>query len=476
MATKLEAVRAKGYIAEGDVRSLTSYFAVPKGSDDIRMVYDATASGLNDALWAPNFWLPSAEGLVEAMEVMSWMGDLDMGEQFLNFLLHPDLQQYCGIDLRPFAGDERKATLWLQWTRCMMGLRPSPYFTGQGTYYAEALVVSDPRDQTNPFHWQTVRLNLPGSDTYTPSLPWVSRLTATGDPAGTFSRYVDDLRTIGASEEHCWQVGHRLATYFAYLGLQVALPKLRAPAQHPGPWAGTIAFSCSAGVGVTCPLDKWTKAQRLLAELQLELDTQPSLQRKPLESLWGFLIHLMRTFPIITPYLKGMHLTLDGWRAHRDPEMWKTLGREEMELGDPTHYPDTAPLELLPAPRLASDVFCLLQLFADPTPPTRMVRCSHRKTAIYGFVDASSAGFGGSFALPDGSLFFRHGLWGRDADSISSNFPELSNLVDSVEDGVQSGELADTELFILTDNTTAEGCYYKGNSDNKKLFMLVLRL
>jgi hypothetical protein len=227
---------------------------------------------------------------------------------------------------------------------------------------------------------------------------------------------------------------------------------------------------------VTCPLDKWTKAQQLLAELQQELDTRPSLQRKPLESLRGLLIHLMRTFPIITPYLKGMHLTLDGWRAHRDPEMWKTLGREEMELGDPTHYPDTAPLELLPAPRLASDVFCLLQLFADPTPPTRMVRCSHCKTAIYGFVDASSAGFGGSFALLDGSLFFRHGLWGRDADSISSNFRELSNLVGSVEDGVQSGDLADTKLFILTDNTTAEGCYYKGNSDNKKLFMLVLRL
>ena len=91
-------------------------------------------------------------------------------------------------------------------------------------------------------------------------------------------------------------------------------------------------------------------------------------------------------------------------------------------------------------------------------------------------MDASTAGFGSSFALPDGSLLFRHGLWGCDADSASSNFRELRNLVDSIEDGVSSGELADSELFILTDNTTAESCYYRGNSDNKHLFYLVLRL
>jgi hypothetical protein len=67
MRSKLLGVQSKGYIASGEVRSLTSYFAVPKGPDDICLVYDATASGLNSWLWVPNFWLPSAEGLVEAM-------------------------------------------------------------------------------------------------------------------------------------------------------------------------------------------------------------------------------------------------------------------------------------------------------------------------------------------------------------------------------------------------------------------------
>ena len=37
------------------IKSYIKYFAVPKGEDDIRMVYDATANKLNDAVWAPSF-------------------------------------------------------------------------------------------------------------------------------------------------------------------------------------------------------------------------------------------------------------------------------------------------------------------------------------------------------------------------------------------------------------------------------------
>ncbi len=267
-----------------------------------------------------------------------------------------------------------------------------------------------------------------------------------------------------------------MATYYSYLGLQVALRKIRPPSQHPGPWAGTIAFSCAADVGVTCPEGRWLKAKSLLADLHASLASGLPLQCKPLESMRGFFIHLMHTFPIITLYFKGMHLTLDGWRANRDLEMWKLPPDlwEEM-LGDPIPLME-APSELAPAPCLASDVSCLVHLFDSPKPHTRMIRSTRRCVAIYGFVDASAAGFGGSFALPDGSILFRHGLWGHDADSVTSNFRELCNLVQSIEEGVASGKLANEELFIFTDNTTAEGCYYKGNSDSKPLFQLVLRL
>lgn len=41
---------------------------------------------------------------------------------------------------------------------------------------------------------------------------------------------------------------------------------------------------------------------------------------------------------------------------------------------------------------------------------------------------------------------------------------------------MHSGDLLETELFLVTDNTVAESAYYKGNSPNPHLFSLILRL
>ena len=55
---KVIPVRRMGYIETGEVCSLAHYFHVPKGPDDIRMVYNGTGCGLNASLWAPHFGLP----------------------------------------------------------------------------------------------------------------------------------------------------------------------------------------------------------------------------------------------------------------------------------------------------------------------------------------------------------------------------------------------------------------------------------
>jgi hypothetical protein len=95
------------------------------------MVYNALVSGFNDCLWVPTFFLPSMEALVDQMDQDSWMGDLDMGEQFLNLPIHPALQQYCGINLQPYLGRDQQQTMWWCWARCMMCLKSSPYFAVQ---------------------------------------------------------------------------------------------------------------------------------------------------------------------------------------------------------------------------------------------------------------------------------------------------------------------------------------------------------
>lgn len=103
MRQKLEKVRRLGYIVTGVVKSLTSYFAVPKGESDIRMVYDGTKSGLNGSIWAPWFALPTIETHLRFVGPDSFMGDMDIGDMFHNFMLHEDLRQVAGIDLTPFS-------------------------------------------------------------------------------------------------------------------------------------------------------------------------------------------------------------------------------------------------------------------------------------------------------------------------------------------------------------------------------------
>jgi hypothetical protein len=51
------------------VKSFIKYFAVPKGEDIIRMVYDATANKLNKAVWVPTFWLLTIVTLVQTSGV-----------------------------------------------------------------------------------------------------------------------------------------------------------------------------------------------------------------------------------------------------------------------------------------------------------------------------------------------------------------------------------------------------------------------
>ncbi len=95
--------------------------------------------------------------------------------------------------------------------------------------------------------------------------------------------------------------------------------------------------------------------------------------------------------------------------------------------------------------------------------------------AYYGFGDASSGGFGLTVARPDG-LYGHFGIWGKDAKDQSLNYCKLRNLVKTVEEQVKEGYLKGGELWLFTDNATAEGCSFRGGSSSKLLHKLVLHL
>jgi hypothetical protein len=73
------------------------------------------------------------------------------------------------VDLVLYFGNGE--VLWECWARAAMGLKSSPYQAVQAVLVAKDYVLGDHQDSNNDFRWDKVRLNLPGSVGYDPSLP-----------------------------------------------------------------------------------------------------------------------------------------------------------------------------------------------------------------------------------------------------------------------------------------------------------------
>jgi hypothetical protein len=292
------------------------------------MVYDASVSGLNDGIWVPRFPLPTIRTHLRAVEEGTYMADSDVGEMFLNFILHSELRALCGVDLTKYgdlAQGEFETVTWEVWQRAAMGLKPLPYQAVQGMMVAEELIKGDPDDPTNPFRWDEVRMNLPGSPGFNPALPWVSKIRwDDNNIACDIVIFVDDLRVTGPTKNECWKAGQRGAQILNHLGLQDAPRKRRNSSQAPGPWSGCILRTDLAGVFLFVSQEKWDKAKAQIDEIIRMVESDPSkLDRKRLEQVRGFLQYVMQTYSGMTPYIIGFHLTIDGWRNNRLVSGWR---------------------------------------------------------------------------------------------------------------------------------------------------------
>ena len=487
VAEKIANVRTRGYIIPGRVKSLTAYFQVPKGTSDLRIVYDGTSSGLNDSLWAPSFWMPTPDTAMRQISFYSFCVDIDLGEMFLNFPMDAAIQPYAGIDLSPLTRELGKlgttpAMPWEKWTRLFMGCKLCPYLSIRYTYHAEEFVVGDRRLADNPLRWDDVVLNLPGDCTFDPRLPWVYRRDSCVDKiAASICAFVDDFRITGHSVENSWQAARQVAARLQYLGLQDAPRKRRPPSQEPGAWAGCVFRISPDHVGKTVTREKWEKGKTLVNELFNKFgdaNDRPILKYKDLERKRGFLGHLCMTYKFLVPFMKGLHLTIDSWRPMRDPDGWK-LSRDEWEsylqckgLNSPDDSPH--PESVQAASRLYNDLRAFKNFFSHSEPPEVQMRVSKMLAVVYGFGDASGSGFGSSFKLKKG-ISYRIGVYGSDIEGESSNYRELSNVLDALEEESASGSLGHSVVFFFTDNSTVESALYKGSSSSKKLLDLVIK-
>lgn len=335
-------------------------------------------------------------------------------------------------------------------------------------------ILGDTEDKSNILYWERVKLNLPGSSNYDPRLPWISKVKDVKGQvlvAALLVSYVDDLRVAGVNESDCWKVMHHISSRLGYLGLQFAARKSRPPSLTPGPWAGSVVHTADGKVCVSCTPLKWSKAKAIILNLLNRVDQKLPLNHKELEKDRGFLVHVQHTYPAITPYLKGLHLTIHSWREGRDPDGWKLSGSASQS--DPKLWDDDSVLELtshvqtssapktvLSVPRLRDDLMALSELLSPDSPPEHIIRSNTVAEAGYGFGDASGTGLGSSLVVCD-TLTVLQGVWGCRKAAASSNFQELTNLMDTLESGHASGLQRDTEFFLFTDNSTAESVYFK---------------
>jgi hypothetical protein len=489
---KLLKARKRGYIAPGMVESLTAFFAVPKGEDDIRLVYDGSVSGLNLSIWVPRFYLPTLETHLRSVDKNTWMADVDIGEMFLNFILHRELRTLAGVDLTHYFPEDAKDTpdgratkVWECWQRAAMGLKSSPYQAVQAMGVAEEVIRGDRKNPENVFRWDEVVCNLPGSDSYDPSKPWVYKTRADdGRIAADLFIFVDDLRPTGPSKKDAWLAARKAASTLNHLGIQDAPRKRRASSRSPGAWAGGVVRTTDDGVFVLTSQEKWDKAKAFVNEVQGMLDEDPlSLSRKRLEQIRGFLQYVCQTYKSLTSYLIGFHMTIDSWRPGRDSEgwrvahaLWQQMKKEGEDWSREDASSEAVPIRVVAVPRFQEDLLALRRLLRFKEPPLKRVRCKQTAQAYYGFGDASGSGFGATIQIGD-DIHFQYGQWVSEVtENNSSNWRELNNLVEAIAGTVLTHAMGGSEIFIFTDNSTAEAAYWKGTSRSPKLFELVLRL
>jgi hypothetical protein len=211
-------------------------------------------------------------------------------------------------------------------------------------------------------------------------------------------------------------------------------------------------------------------------ELKIAKPPAGKLSHKIAEKYRGFLVYVSRTYRAMVPYLKGLHLTLDFWRADRDEDGWRVANTVDARLEvasereKPTRY---VPM----APRFTGDMKVLLEFFQRDTPPKIPVRPTET-SAIYMVGGASGTGFG-TTKWKHGSerIGATHGAWDESVRKKSSNFREAYNLVLGIEKMAKEGELKPgTELFVFTDNSTSERAFDKGTSKSLTLHALVVHL
>jgi hypothetical protein len=251
------------------------------------------------------------------------MGDNDMGEMFLNFILHESVQALCGVDLTCYFPDGVPF--------CLVG---TVDLMCNGS---EIVAISSlSRDDV------VVGIDIWGSEWCDKGIlvwpsgiksaqescqPSVSALVYKSREDGVIVDdvhcYVDDVRVTGPSEQECWQASQWVSFVLALLGIQDAMRKRLLGDLEAGAWRGNAVHSTSGDVvNVLTTQEKWDTLKACVDWIWVHHEDADGMDHALLESKRGFLVHMGQMYPDLNPYFKGIHATLESWQKGRDKSGW----------------------------------------------------------------------------------------------------------------------------------------------------------
>ena len=503
-ATKLKSLILKRYLEDGTqgVKTVIPRHFVAKGDNDIRVVWDLTKNGLNPCCYAPSFSLPTQETLSRRIQSGWHQEDFDVGEQFHNYVVHPKVRPYMGVS---FDGPTRKllqdllpadVTLpkLMRWARTPFGWTLSPYFDLRMFARAIEIAKGNPLEKHNPFHWTKVCVNLPGDSEYNPAKPRVSKIQSVSNGKTFYAAeciaYFDDGRVIADTSDKSKRANRQVCAGIQWLGNQDAARKRRPGGMRPGAWAGGVTHTDQGLARRFLSQMKWDRLKTEIKWIWEHAKSAKPMSRLEFRQKRGFLNHACGTYGFLRPYMRRIHLSHDTWRSNRNPEGWKSTAEQlAEELYSDIHgdiasqileqREDQEPEIVKAVPGLQRDMETMMRFTSTPTPVMVIIRPVRGAMWVaYGFGDASQEGYGGGLAIDKrGSPpKFRSGFWCSEVAERTSNYRELRNLRDTLQEDAGKGRLAGMEVWLCTDNEVAERSFYKGSSDSEQLYSLIVDL
>ncbi len=527
LATRLKIFKLKfNYYLDRDVVNLLiPRFIVPKvvADDgtilDVRCVWDCKINGHNETLYAPSFMLPTAQDAED--QVVKWLpmsvkeylqlsspiidytqetstyikstqGDIDVGQHFNNFRVHPSDQHTLGVRYNytctnQGTGKDEEKESWLRFNCCPFGNRCSPYLCCQGEARILEVCKGDPSDEKNKFQYSSCHMNSPFSDDYDPSMPRLILLREDGEMATQEVTFVDDIHVAGRTKDgvfdHAKSGCKQLKSRMNSLANQADDRKFRQPTPTPGAWNGLIIHTDTPFPMKSTTGKKWDKFKRGLSSIRaLATAGARFMETAELRKLAGLGVNITEVYTLGRTYLKGFFNVVESWRSNRDIDGWRLADSMfavgTLEGSDASHleYVKGYPISTRITSELIDHTNALLTLFDADVPLMVPLRPTDSHKLRYTVGDASAEGFSIVTQYPDRSIQTRDGLWLESFAEGGSNLREAQNFGNHLLHEVESSKHDGCEVWACTDNAVWSAVWNKGMSSAKHMFNIALKL